>query len=86
MIGSSSGLKPVDCFGDDKVLLRKHWMKSHQIANLFWKRCVREYLPTITRRSKWIEPAKPNENEIWSLFLTIIAIVIVGRWPFSFEP
>lgn len=29
------------------------------MADVFWKRWVRDYLPTITRRSKWFTPAKP---------------------------
>lgn len=29
------------------------------MAQTFWKRWIREYLPTLTRRTKWFEEVKP---------------------------
>jgi transposase InsO family protein len=36
-------------------LLRKQWKISQELANHFWTRWVREYAPTILRRTKWAE-------------------------------
>ena len=33
--------------------LKKFWHMSQVLANVFWQRWVKEYLPTLTRRSKW---------------------------------
>lgn len=53
LFGSSNGLKPLGDFSNDGVTLKKNWMTVQQISNYFWKRWVREYMPTLTRRSKW---------------------------------
>lgn len=59
LIGSSNGARPPGNFTDDDLLLRKNWRKSQQLANHFWRRWVREYLPTLTRRTKWYNQVKP---------------------------
>ena len=47
----------MDYFGP--VILRKQWRISRQLRDHFWKRWIIEYLPTLTRRSKWCEYTKP---------------------------
>lgn len=59
LFGSSNGLKPVGDFSNEAATLRKNWMTVQQISNSFWKRWVREYMPTLTRRSKWFSNVKP---------------------------
>ena len=39
--------------------LRKQWLISRQLRDAFWKRWIMEYLPTLTRRSKWCQRVKP---------------------------
>ncbi|XP_037825055.1 uncharacterized protein LOC119613182 [Lucilia sericata] len=41
------------------MVLRKQWRISRQLRDHFWKRWIREYLPTMTRRSKWCQRTKP---------------------------
>jgi hypothetical protein len=38
---------------------RKSWRYSQQLANQFWKRFVLEYLPEVTRRTKWHQDTPP---------------------------
>ncbi|XP_055909040.1 uncharacterized protein LOC129943877 [Eupeodes corollae] len=65
LLGSSNGMKPLVVFGDDVKVVRKNWQTSQQYADHFWKRWVSEYLPTITRRSKWFAPVDPiKEGDI----------------------
>lgn len=59
LIGSSDGTKPTGAFDDEGVLLRKNYMIARQYANAFWRRWVQEYLPTLTRRTKWCERTDP---------------------------
>lgn len=61
ILGSSSGVKPSGVFSDDVLILRKNWKISQQVAQHFWTRWLREYVPIITRRSKWFTKAKPIE-------------------------
>ncbi|XP_055915434.1 uncharacterized protein LOC129948452 [Eupeodes corollae] len=39
--------------------LRKQWRIARQLRDRFWKRWISEYLPTLTRRSKWCQVTEP---------------------------
>ncbi|XP_036335546.1 uncharacterized protein LOC118745966 [Rhagoletis pomonella] len=39
--------------------LRKQWRIARQLRDHFWKRWIAEYLPTLTRRTKWCEYTRP---------------------------
>ncbi|XP_075150728.1 uncharacterized protein LOC142224831 [Haematobia irritans] len=59
LLGNSSGIKPI-CDPhkiDYKMCLRQ----SEMLANQFWRRFVKEMIPTLTRRSKWSQGTKPIE-------------------------
>jgi hypothetical protein len=43
----------------DGDLLRRSWRESQRLADLLWKRWVKEYLPTLTRREKWYRTSAP---------------------------
>ncbi|XP_055522839.1 uncharacterized protein LOC129717016 [Wyeomyia smithii] len=46
------------------VLTPNHFLIQSSNANMFWKQWLRDYLPTITRRTKWfaaVEPIKVND-------------------------
>ncbi|XP_055622946.1 uncharacterized protein LOC129766440 [Toxorhynchites rutilus septentrionalis] len=53
LLGSSNGTKPLTFLDDSSVVVRQCWRTSQIIANQFWKRWLSEYLPEITRRTKW---------------------------------
>ncbi|XP_059221875.1 uncharacterized protein LOC131996320 [Stomoxys calcitrans] len=59
LLGSSNGLKPMSECSQSGILLRKGWLISQQYANIFWKKWVAQYLPSLTCRSKWFEKSKP---------------------------
>ena len=40
-------------FVTDDLKLRKQWRRSQVLADLFWQRWVKEYLPPLNRRTKW---------------------------------
>ncbi|CAG7823464.1 unnamed protein product, partial [Allacma fusca] len=61
LIGSSSGYQPLGEFGVFNFSLKKRWHLSQHLADLFWKRWLKEYLPSLTRRTKWLVPVKPLE-------------------------
>lgn len=59
LLGSSNGNNSVGAFIDDGASLKKNWKIGQQMANMFWRRWVREYLPDLTRRTKWHEKVDP---------------------------
>lgn len=61
LLGSSNGLKPLSLFDDSAAVLRRSCCMSQIEANIFWKRWLRDYLPEITRRTKWFSKVKPIE-------------------------
>ena len=61
LLGSSNGSKPLALFSDDNKVLRRNWLTSQQYTKHFCERWVKEYLPNITRRTKWFFQVKPLE-------------------------
>ncbi|XP_062556957.1 uncharacterized protein LOC134221791 [Armigeres subalbatus] len=53
LLGSSNGVKPLTTLENSNSIVRQCWRSSQIIANQFWKRWLVEYLPEITRRTKW---------------------------------
>jgi Family of unknown function (DUF5641) len=56
---SGHAASPIGEFADDDFFLPKQWRISQRLADLFWKRWIREYLPSLTRRDKWHQEMKP---------------------------
>lgn len=64
LLGSSDGSKPIVPMELSGPNLRSKWRENQRLADLFWKRFIREYLPTLTRKTKWfktVEPLKIND-------------------------
>ncbi|XP_044757790.1 uncharacterized protein LOC123315948 [Coccinella septempunctata] len=59
LIGSSSILKPPGLFDGTKWNVRKQWLIAENLNEHFWNRWVKEYIPTLTKRTKWFEQ---NQN------------------------
>ncbi|GBP02976.1 hypothetical protein EVAR_69127_1 [Eumeta japonica] len=56
LLGSSNGLKPIV---HKNIDLRQRWTCTMQFADKFWHRWVKEYAPTLIKRSKWHEKTTP---------------------------
>ena len=50
---------PAGAITEKQTVLRKQWRISRQLRDHFWSRWIIEYLPTLTRRSKWCQLTKP---------------------------
>ncbi|KXJ68609.1 hypothetical protein RP20_CCG002493 [Aedes albopictus] len=61
LLGSSNGSKSWVPFNDSPAVLKNCWQLSQILANQFWTQWLRDYLPSITRRTKWLNPIKPIE-------------------------
>ena len=59
LIGTSSGeVNLGQCEGTDKRP-KKQWRVARYFADAFWKRWLREYLPTLLTRQKWTMEEAP---------------------------
>ncbi len=64
LFGTTSGAPVLAKVEDSNMCTRKQWMAVQRMADSFWKRWVKEYLPTLTRRTKWAKgttPVKKND-------------------------
>ncbi|XP_053699015.1 uncharacterized protein LOC128745985 [Sabethes cyaneus] len=61
LLGSSNGLKPLVPYNATPTMLRNSWKQPQVVANEFWRWWLRDYLPVITRRTKWFMNVKPIE-------------------------
>ena len=43
---------------DDRDMYRGKWKKIQYLSNLFWKRWLKEYIPRLQERGKWLEPRR----------------------------
>ena len=57
----------------------KRWKQAQYLADIFWKRWTREYLPTLQVTQKWVRP-RPNLS-VGDLVLNIGENSPRGRWP-----
>ncbi|XP_055589878.1 uncharacterized protein LOC129742057 [Uranotaenia lowii] len=59
---SSSGVsQPSRPLGDERLAHRDNWNHLNVAVDNFWKRWVKEYLPSIARRTKWFRDTPPIE-------------------------
>lgn len=58
LLGSSSGVKPLSNI-TDKDVARNTYKAVQVLANNFWRRFVLEYMPTLTKRTKWFKQVEP---------------------------
>ena len=71
-----------DYMGDiteNDVLSRRRWKQVHALRTMFWNRWRREYLPTLTKRTRWNQPG-PNYR-IGELVLLDDDDSRRGKWP-----
>ncbi|XP_058467437.1 uncharacterized protein LOC131439240 [Malaya genurostris] len=59
LLGSSNGTKPLSVNDNSGLALKQGWRTSQTLANQFWKRWLTDYLPEITRRTKWFVHTRP---------------------------
>ncbi|XP_054745916.1 uncharacterized protein LOC129250308 [Anastrepha obliqua] len=56
LTGHSSGIRELTDNTNSGSALRQNFKISSQLADQFWRRWVKEYLPCLTRRAKWYQP------------------------------
>lgn len=62
MLSSSGTVQPAKQPVDISKTLRTNWGHVQEALDRMWKRWIREYLPTISRRTKWFKESKPLQT------------------------
>ena len=69
---------PPGTFSKEDLYSRRRWRQIQYLADIFWKRWKKEYLPLLHKRQKWNEP---NKNvAINDLVLIEDAMLPRGQW------
>ena len=72
---------PPGIFDESEGYTKRRWRQAQYMVNLFWKRWVREYLPTLQQRRKW-HAIKPD-LKIGDLVLVMDKDYSRGKWPLA---
>lgn len=68
LMGRRDASLPQAVYGDSDLIGRRRWRHSQILADHFWKRFIKDYLPILQTRQKW-QRNKPN--------LTVSDVVMV---------
>ena len=70
---------PPGTFSSDDQYSRRWWRQAQHLANVFWKRWIHEYLPTLQLRQKWTH--QRPELRVDDLVLVCEENTSRGDWP-----
>lgn len=79
LLGTSSSLPTPGRFDDSDLQLRKQWRTSQRLADMFWKRWVKEILPDLVPRRKWNQEQHPLK--VGDLVLIVDPAAPRNYWP-----
>ena len=72
-----SALPPGTCVKED-MLLRKKWRQTQILADHFWRRWLKEYVPALQERQKWHRPRRSAQGG--DLVLVVDQNLPRGKW------
>lgn len=61
LLSSNGVVQPPKTPTIDRLAAKTEWNLAQNLIDHFWRRWLREYLPVITRRTKWFQEVKPIE-------------------------
>ena len=79
LTGRTDHSLPPATYPDDEMLTRRRWRQSQVLADRFWRRFIREYLPTIQSRRKWQQEVRALR--VGDIVLIIDNQLIRAQWP-----
>ena len=79
LIGRATPSYPTGTCSADDVSMRKRWQYAQKLADHFWQRWIREYLPTLARRPKW--RTKTGNLQVGDIVIVADERHPRGLWP-----
>jgi hypothetical protein len=49
---------PPGVFSKADIYSKRRWRQVQYLVDIFWKRWIREYIPSLQRRQKWLQPKR----------------------------
>ena len=72
---------PYGTFSKEDLYIRRWWRQAQYLANVFWRRWLKEYVPSLQLRDKWQRPCK--NIRINDLVLMLDENTPRGQWPLA---
>ena len=72
---------PPGIFTKEDTYCKRRWRQVQYISDVFWKRWLKEYLPTLQLRQKWFKPRR--SFAVNDLVLVTDESVHRGKWPLA---
>ena len=72
---------PAGQFDANEDYARRSWRQSQHLSNTFWKRWMRQYLPTLQERKKW--NVVRDNIKVGDIVLLCDERILRGRWPLA---
>ncbi|XP_071476662.1 uncharacterized protein [Diadema antillarum] len=69
---------PLGVFDEKDMYCRKRWKQVQYMADLFWRRWIREYLPTLQLRQKWTSASR---NIAVGDIVLVVEVTPRNKWP-----
>ena len=79
LLGRANPNVPPDVFSDKDLSAKERWRVSQAITDQFWRRWMKEIVPSLTEREKWYRD-QPN-LEIGDIVVMINPTTPRGAWP-----
>jgi hypothetical protein len=65
LIGQLGGQFAPEVPSEEILNKKKRWRRVQQLIAQFWKRCQKEFLPSLNTRSKWVNPKRElKKNDV----------------------
>ncbi|XP_065195355.1 uncharacterized protein LOC135826682 [Sycon ciliatum] len=80
LLGTPSNHQAPGEFDEAELCMRKQWRIVQVLADHFWRRWLREYLPTLTRRTKWHQ-RQQKEVKVNDIVVIADRDLPRGSWP-----
>lgn len=81
LLGRESPSLPPSMLSDEELPTRRRWKQAQLIAEHFWRRWSREYVPTLIKREKWTRDTR--QLQVGDVVLVAENSTLRGLWPIA---
>ncbi len=69
LMGRPNGSLPQVVYPESEMLSRHHWRQSQILADQFWSRFIRDYLPSLQTQQKWQSSPSNLKEQIFVMIV-----------------